>query len=278
MISRRRVAGGLLAGLCATRPLFGPARAQPADSAMARVMRTRRIRYGVVDAQPPYCWKDPASGTWRGFMVDLAADLAGTLGAATQPVESTWGTAVLDVQAGKVDVFFGLGPSPERAKAVDFVKPLYQNAFALIARAGFDPMRWKDLDDPSVRVAIEIGSIYDLNVGQLCPNATVVRLRTNNDALLSVQARRADCQIIAIILALTTLSRNAGLGHLVVPEPQFLYPTSGIVAKEPDQAWRSYIDGWIDRRRGAGALRRMLIANLELVGVKAEDVPAQMLF
>jgi len=267
-----------LTGIVATPWRSGRARAQADESAMARVMRTRRIRYGVVDAQPPYCCKDPVSGAWRGFMVDLAADLAGPLGAVTAPVESTWGTAVLDVQAGKVDIFFGLGPSPEREKAVDFVKPLYQNAFALIARAGFDPTRWKDLDDPAVRVAIEIGSIYDLNVGQLCPNATVIRLRTNNDALLSVQARRADCQIIAIILALTTLSRNAGLGHLVVPEPQFLYPTSGIVAKEPDQAWRNHIDGWIDQRRGAGALRRMLIANLALVGVKAEDVPAQMLF
>jgi len=245
---------------------------------MERVLRTKRVRYGVVNAQPPYSWKDPASGAWRGFMVDIAADLAGQLGAVTEPVESTWGTAVLDAQAGKVDIFFGLGPSPEREKAVDFVKPLYQNAFSLIARQGFDPTRWTDLDDPSVRVAIEIGSIYDLNIGHLCPHATVIRLRTNNEAMLSVQSRRADCQIIAIILALTTLSRAAGLGHLVVPEPQFSYPTSGIVAKENDQAWRNYIDGWIDRRRGAGELRRMLVANLALAGVKAEDVPAQMLF
>jgi polar amino acid transport system substrate-binding protein len=278
MISRRRLTGGLLTGMVATPLLCRSTQAQQDDSVMARVMRTKRIRYGVVDAQPPYCWRDLESGAWRGFMVDLAADLAGPLGAVPQPVEATWGSAVLDVQAGKVDIFFGLGPSPERAKAVDFVKPLYQNAFALIARAGFDPTRWQELDDPAVRVAIEIGSIYDLNVGQLCPNATVLRLRTNNEALLAVQARRADCQIIAIILALTTLSRGAGLGHLVVPEPQFSYPTSGIVAKEPDPAWRNHVDGWIEQRRSAGDLRRLLIANLARVGVKPEDVPAQMLF
>ena len=278
MISRRRMTGGLLAGMLATPLLARPARAQQGESAMERVLRTKRLRYGVVSAQPPYSWKDPATGAWRGFMVDITADLAGQLGAVMEPVESTWGTAVLDAQAGKVDIFFGLGPSPERAKAVDFVKPLYQNAFSLIAREGFNPTRWKDLDDPSVRVAIEIGSIYDLNIGQLCPNATVIRLRTNNEAMLSVQARRADCQILAIILALTSLSRGVDLGHLIVPEPQFLYPTSGIVAKEPDQAWRNYVDGWIDQRRGAGDLRRMLVANLVLSGVNPEDVPAQMLF
>jgi polar amino acid transport system substrate-binding protein len=48
---------------------------------------------------------------------------------------------VLDVQANKVDLFFGLVPTPERAKVVDFTKSLYQNAFSLIALRGFEPRR-----------------------------------------------------------------------------------------------------------------------------------------
>ncbi len=132
---------------------------------MARVQRTKTLRFGVVNGQPPYCYKDLATGEWRGFLVDITTDLARELGAGVQPVESTWGNAVLDVQANKVDLFFGLAPTPERAKIVDFTKPLYQNAFSLICRKGFEPKTWDDLDDPTVKIAIELGSVYDLNVG-----------------------------------------------------------------------------------------------------------------
>ena len=131
MISRRTVAAGLLAA--------GAARAEGVEGALARIRRTTVMRVGAVNAQPPYSYKDPATGAWSGFMIDIARDLAAEQGATIEPVESTWGNAVLDVQANKVDIFFGLAPTPQRALAVDFTRPLYENAFALVARAGFDP-------------------------------------------------------------------------------------------------------------------------------------------
>jgi polar amino acid transport system substrate-binding protein len=164
MISRRRLTAGVLGGLGAVSQR-GAVRAAGAEGVMARVQRTKTLRFGVVNGQPPYCYKDLATGEWRGFLVDITTDLARELGAGVQPVESTWGNAVLDVQANKVDLFFGLAPTPERAKIVDFTKPLYQNAFSLICRKGFEPKTWDDLDDPTVKIAIELGSVYDLNVG-----------------------------------------------------------------------------------------------------------------
>ena len=273
MISRRVLSAGLLAGGIARA-----ARALPAEGILDRVRRTRTMRVGAVNAQPPYCYKDVGSGEWVGFMIDIAKDLAGELGAAILPVESTWGNAVLDVQAGKVDIFFGLAPTPQRALAVDFTRPLYENAFSLIARAGFDPKQWSDVDNPDVRVAIELGTVYDQNVGQLCPRAAVTRLKTNNDALLAIQAGRADCQMIVVILGLTTLARNPSLGHLIVPAPLFSSSTSAMMAKEADPTWRELVDAWIARRRAAGQLRQVLVANLEKVGVRGSDVPPQLLF
>jgi polar amino acid transport system substrate-binding protein len=128
MITRRQLTAGLLggAGVVSQR---GAARAQGAETVMARVQRTKIVRFGVVNGQPPYCYRDIATGEWRGFLVDITKDLASQLGAGVQPVESTWGNAVLDIQAGKVDLFFGLAPTPDRAKVVDFTKPLFQMPF-----------------------------------------------------------------------------------------------------------------------------------------------------
>ena len=273
MISRRGLAAGL-----ACAGIARQAGAEDAEDILARVKRTKTMRVGAVNAQPPYSYKDVATGEWAGFMIDIAKDFASELGATIAPVESSWGNAVLDVQAGKVDIFFGLAPTPQRALAVDFSKPLYENAFSLIARAGFEPQRWSDLDRPEVRIALELGTVYDQSIARLCPNAAITRLKTNNDALLAVQAGRADCQMIVVILALTILARTPSLGHLVVPEPVFGSPTSAMMAKEPTTIWRDTVDDWVTRRRSTGQLRKMLVANLEKIGVPASSVPPQLLF
>ena len=268
-LSRRTLATSLLAAATAT--------AQGEDT-LSRIRRTRVMRIGAVPAQPPYSWKDLGTGTWRGFLPEIAQDLATELGATVEPVEATWGTGVLEVQSGKIDIFFGLAPTPQRAQAVDFTHPMYQNAFALIARPGFTPKTWSDLDDPAVRVAVELGTSYDQAIPTLCPRATVTRLKTNNDALLALQAGRVDCQIIVVVFALTQLTRNRSLGHLVVPEPLYGATTNAIVAKEPGQQWLRVVDDWLDRRRTEGALRATLVRNLEASGVPADLVPPQLLF
>ena len=272
MIRRRSTAAGLAAGV------VWPHATQAREDRLTKVRRTGILRVGAVNGQPPYSWKDLATGNWSGFMIDVATGLAGELGAQVEPVESTWGNAVLDVQADKVDVFFGLAPTPQRRLAVDFTQPLYDNAFALVARHGFDPALWQQVNDPSVRVALEFGTVYDQNVPTLCPNATVIRLKTNNEALLTVQSGRADCQMLVVILALVTLARNPAAGHLIVPEPVFASPTAAIVAKDPDGTWLDREYAWIGRLRAARDLRRMLVANLEKSGVRGSDVPAQLLF
>jgi polar amino acid transport system substrate-binding protein len=270
MITRRALATGLVAA--------GVMPAQAAETTLDRIARSGVMRIGAVPAQPPYSYRDAGSGDWAGFMIDVARDLAAEHGARIEPVESTWGNAVLDVVADRVDIFFGLAPTPQRALAVDFSQPLYENAFSLIARNGFAPRRWQDLNAPNVRVAIELGTVYDQKVATLCPQATVIRLKTNNDAVLAVQAGRADCQILVIILALATLARSPALGHLIVPEPVFGSATSAIMAKSPTPVWRDTVDAWIAKRRASGKLRDMLVVNLEKIGVRGTDVPPQLLF
>jgi polar amino acid transport system substrate-binding protein len=193
-------------------------------------------------------------------------------------VETTWGSAVLDLQADKVDIFFGLNPTPQRALAIDFTHPLFNNLFTLIARPGFRPTTWDALNDPSVRIALEIGTSYDQVVSESCPRATVLRLKTNNEATLAVQADKADCQVLVALLALSVLKRNPALGTLVVPKPLFTATTNAGLRREPDKTWRDFVDTWIDWNRGLGRIRRMVIDNLNLVGVTEADIPPEVNF
>jgi polar amino acid transport system substrate-binding protein len=255
------------------------ARAEPAtESTFDRIRRTHVVRVGAVGGQAPYCVRDVASGEWRGFIPAYGRDLAKALDAKVEFVETNWGNAVLDLQADKVDIFFGLNPTPQRALAIDFTHPLFNNLFTLIARPDFRPATWDALNDPSVRIALEIGTSYDQAISETCPRATFVRLKSNNDATLAVQAGKADCQVLVALLALSVLKRNPAIGTLVVPKPLFTATTNAGLRREPDKTWRDFVDNWIDWNHGLGRMRRMVIDSLSLVGVTEADIPPEVNF
>ena len=274
MIHRRRLGLSLAAVSIAPRAFADTV----AESTFDRVRRTRLVRVGAVGGQAPYSVRDLASGEWRGFIPAFGRDLAKALDANVAFVETNWGNAVLDLQADKIDIFFGLNPTPQRALAIDFTHPLFNNLFTLIARPGFRPATWDDLNAPSVRIALEIGTSYDQVISESCPNASFLRLKSNNEATLAVQAGKADCQVIVALLALSALKRNPGIGTLVVPRPLFTATTNAGLRREPDKTWRDFVDNWIDWNRGLGRMRRMVIDSLGLVGITEADIPPEVSF
>ena len=43
-------------------------------------------------------------------------------GSPVEIIESTWGNSVLDLQANKIDIMFGLSPTPSRALILEFTR------------------------------------------------------------------------------------------------------------------------------------------------------------
>jgi polar amino acid transport system substrate-binding protein len=186
---------------------------------------------------------------------------------------------VLDLQSNKIDVFFGHNPTPERAKVVDFSDPLFNNAFVVVARKGFTPKTWAELNDPNVKIAVDIGSSHDQVVTRLCPKAQISRLEKSADATLAVQMGRADVQVLVTVLALTAISKNPSIGQVVVPQPVESTTTTLGFRKESDKTWIQYVNKWIAQTRSEGKIKPVVLANLQkLSGVKPEQVPAELPF
>lgn len=277
MVSRRSLAGVIAAGTVLAGGLATGALAQaPATSetTFERIRRTKKLRIGAVNAAAPYYQKDLASGEWKGFYIDLSKALATELEAELDIVETTWGNSVLDLQANKIDIFFGLNPTPKRALVVDFSVPVFNNAFTMITRKDFKATTWAELNDPSVKIAVDVGSSHDQVVSRLCPKATITRFKTTDEASLAVQSGRADAQCIILMLSLTVLKKNPSLGKLLVPTPVFSTTSNAGFHREADKTWRDYVNTWIDFNRGLGLVRQVIISNMELVGITEADMPA----
>lgn len=273
-----RVAAAGAAGTASSWATQAFAQAEP-ESAWARIHRTKVLRIGAVAGAAPYYHKDLASGEWQGFMIDFAKNLAGSLDVKLDINETTWGNSVLDLQSNKIDVFFGLNPTPQRALVVDFSDPLFNNAFVLVARKGFNPKTWEELNKPDVKVAVDIGSSHDQMVTKTLPNAQIIRLEKAADATLAVQTGRADCQVLAVVLALTVMSKNPTIGHIVLPTPTQATTTNLGFRKENDRQWIEYVNKWIAQTRASGKVKQVVLSNMQaLSGVKPDQVPTEISF
>ncbi|MGY2050549.1 transporter substrate-binding domain-containing protein [Methylobacterium sp. JK268] len=280
MVSRRDIASLLGGGTLAALSPVGSAQAQtpPAENTFQRIRRSKKLRIAAAIGTEPYYKKDIATGQWSGFCISMAQDLAKAMEAELEIVESTWGNSVLDLQSNKIDIMFGLSPTPSRALTVEFTRPIMNNTFTVIAKPGFEPKTWADLNKPEVRVAVDIGSSHDLFARRVLPNATLVALKTPDEAILSVQSNRSDCVIQVAMLSLVTAKKNPKLGRIVVPTPVSAQPTCAGVRAEPDPRFRTFVDNWLEYNRGLGSVKSWITSSLEIVGIQPQDIPAEIVF
>lgn len=256
---------GAAAGSFATRA--------SAESSLERVKASGVLRIGGVADGAPYYQKGLADGAWRGFYIDICQKLADDLGLKLDILETTWGNSVLDLQAQKIDVFFGLNPTPEREKVIDFSGPVFKNAFTMIARKGVGGPTWDDFNKPEVRIAVDAGSSHDSAMGRHAPNAQIARLKTASDATAALQSGRADAQCLVMVLALSLRAKNPAIGELIMPTPLDFTTSNAGFRREEDASWREFVSKWIEEHRESGFVKDAIVRNMELVGVKESDFP-----
>jgi len=244
-----------------------------------RIASSKTLRIAAVAGGAPNYHKDLATGEWSGIMVDLAKNLAGKLGARLVISETTWGNAVLDLQTNKIDIFLGLNPTPQREKVIAFSLPLYNNAYSLIARKGYSPKTWEEMDTPEVTIAVDVGSSYDNLVTAMYTKAKILRFEKSADATLAVQTGRADVQPLVVTLSAGIVKKNPGIGHVVVPQPVKGTSTNAGLRMESDPRWKAYVDEWIADLRKTDAINPIVLTNLDkLMRIKRDEIPANVSF
>ena len=259
-------------------PLPPPATAAAQTSGEAtfdRIRRTGVLRIAALPGEMPFFRKDLTSGEWSGVAIDMARSIASALNAKLEYIESTYGNSVLDLQSNKIDLAFALNPTPQRALAIGFTHAYYRHPFGFVARRGFTARTWEDLNKPEIRVVSLIGSLSDVLLARYAPKAQVIGAKAGDDAILLMQAGRADCIIYALIQALGVSAKAPMLEQVTLLEGPFVaLPSAMGVQTEPDRRWRDFLDSWTDYNTGTRQVGAWMRQSLLAMGVKPESVPA----
>ena len=247
-IRRRDIAavGIATAGLAAA-VAAPPARAQgKIDSTWELIKKTSQVRMGVFE-YPPYFVRNKTSGEWEGAMVEMGKDIANELKVKFVPVEvGGFAEAVLSLQAGKVDMNFGLQATPIRATAIDFAGPIYWIEWVTVNNPKFAGRNWEDYNKSDVKVAVMTGTSDELLLRKMAPKATRVEFKSAAEIALAVSSGRADAFTTTVLNSMVAKAKNPGLGDFVNPTPRVALPGYIGLRLEDDQRWQKFLNRWAE--------------------------------
>ncbi len=97
------------------------------------------LRIGVKADLPPLSVQHP-DGTWQGFEIDIATEIAARYGASIEWVPLLNTERLTAVAGGEVDfAIANVGVTPARSRIVDFSPPYYIDGITVLAPSGTTP-------------------------------------------------------------------------------------------------------------------------------------------
>jgi polar amino acid transport system substrate-binding protein len=228
---------------------------------------------GIIN-EDPYFNKDPRTGEWRGFAIDMARDVAKTLNVKLEVVESSWANSILDVQSGKADIAFALTALPSRALSIYFSAPTYYNSFVIVSPdASLSGLTWAALNDPKYTFAVDLGSSQDLITQQYLTKANVLRFKTRDEAIIAVATGKAQALVSTVLNGMVIGKKTSALGKVYVPHPVLSSPSVIGINYNADEQFKAFISAWADYNRRVGNNQTWIVKGLEPFGIGLDDLP-----
>ena len=219
------------------------ANAMSNDSLLAKILSTKKIRFGVDLGFPPLQYKK-TDGTPTGYIIDLSNRLAASLGATPEWVEVPFANLFAQQAAGRFDMS-GISATirPERAQRVLFAgAPSFVESNVVLLKPGSSIRSLAQLNGTKVTIAVVVGSSQEAAAKILYPRATLKRL-TNQEALADVSAGRSDAMIVGEFSVADAVKANPSVKVLkgnpvFVDENSYFMPLGEYDLKH-------YVDTWL---------------------------------
>jgi len=228
-----------------------PAAAQ--DSRLQQILSEGKLRVGVTGDWNPMSMKDPASGGYTGYDIDMMTELAGDLGVEVEFVATDWKTLVNGIVSGKYDITGSASLSPARLKAAGYSDSYFQlGTVPLVLEKNLDRFQdWEDLDQPDVTVAATLGTTQEQQVKQFFPNAQKKIVEAPARDFQEVLAGRADAHITSNVEAMKLIEKFPQMAIVPVDGPKATTPIAALLP-QADQVWINYVNHWITLKLARG--------------------------
>jgi cystine transport system substrate-binding protein len=226
------------------------------------------LRIAFEGTYPPFNFKDPKTGQFAGYDVDVAKLLAARLGLKPEFVSTEWTAILAGLSAGKYDVIIGqVGITPKREQAFDFSEPYTYSSPQLIVRRN-ERATYTSLNDlKGKKVGVGQGTVFEQQA-RAVPGIDVKSYPATPENLQDLAFGRIDVALNDNLIVAYLLKNS----QLPIKEGPRVGSVSrmGIPFVKGNPRFKAAIDKAIVDARADGSLKQL---SLKWFGVDASTAP-----
>ncbi len=225
------------------------------SSVLANILHSGVLRVGTTVDYPPFSFIDKASGEYSGIDIDLARNLAATLGVKLHFVKTSWPGLMADLAANKYDIgMSGISRTLLRQRTAFFSDAYSTGGKTPIARcdAVTELNSLNKIDQSAVRVIANPGGTNEKFVRKHINNAQIIVYPDNTRIFAQLVDKHADVMITDAIEVKLQQRLHPEL-CATMPGELFTHAEKGYLIPQ-DVALKEYIDAWLGKIKQSGEL------------------------
>jgi len=191
-------------------------------------------------------------GNRIGLEVDVLRIMATLLGVRLEFVVVNWDGIIPALLSEKFDIIWsGMTITEERAKKVDFSEPYLEIGQVLVynnIKISSVPSL-EELNDPSVRIAVQLGTTGDEAARRLFPRAKILTFDSMDEAAFQVASGRADFTVVDSIYAQYVAKKY---DRLSVADGFLTSEELGVAIRKNDPETLNWINNFIKGLKSSG--------------------------
>jgi cyclohexadienyl dehydratase len=230
-----------------------------AQSRLDDIAARGTLRVGLTGDYRPFSERDKDSGVYSGLDVEMAKNLADSLGVKVDIVPTTWAALMVDLGDGKFDIGMGgISVTLARQRVAFFSQPVMRVGKAAITRC-IDRDRFKSLaeiDRPGVKVLVNPGGTNERFDRANLRRAEIVAFPDNTRIFDELAAGQADLMITDAVETKLQQKLHPDL-CAIHPDRPFDFGELGYLLPR-DIVFKEFVDQWLHIAIESGMWPRLL--------------------
>ena len=232
----------------------------PVGGKVAEIVERGKILVGTTGDYRPLSFRE-ADGTYWGFGIEVAQEIARNLGVEIEFVKTSWPTLTTDVLAEPQTFDMAIGGitiTDARREKMLMSEGYLANGKTILCRAS-EADRFRslaDIDKPEVRVMVNPGGLNEKFANENLTHATIIVHQKNEEIPTLIAEGGADLMITEITEAPYYVQADTRLAAPLLNAP-FTHGQIGVLMKKGQEDLLQMVNNKIQEMKANGSLRRL---------------------
>lgn len=222
---------------------------------------TKTVLVGTTGDYRPLSYREPETGEYWGFCLDVAGEIAKAMDATVSYVPTSWPTLTADVLAEPQAFDFAIGGitiTDSRMETMDMSEGYLGNGKTILCRKE-DAEKYacqEDLNHPEVRVMVNPGGLNEKFARANLPNCTLIVYERNEEIPNQVAEGSADVMITEITEAPWYVQNDSRLAAPLLDKP-FTRGQIGVLMRKGQKDLMDVVNTTIRQMKADGRLKAL---------------------